>query len=262
MVARLTVLIALAAGLVACGDDEANNVGSKTPAQAVQAASDALGEVRSFRMDGYLVDRAEGRFEFDVDVVMPGRVRLAFAERGMRAEVIAIRDEGWMKASRGFWRENTNDQVADLLAGKWVRMPPASIRDFQYFLNIADPRLVGRCLVGTRLGTLVRGGSATVGGRDAVVVRDRGDKPGTAPGDIYIAATGRPLPLHMKQTGPERPGGTDDPVCSSSDDDDDSDSVAGELRFRDYDADIEIEPPKDALDLERLHEQIAPRSTA
>lgn len=261
-------LFAVVVGLVGCGADEApeqkpNGVRSVSPAKAVKAASDALGDVRSFRMDGFQVDSEDGRLEFELAVVLPGRVRFVFREKGTRVEVIAISGEAWMNASREFWSENSPDTpgVARLLAGRWVRMPSSSVRELQFFLNIADPDLVGRCLIGYEFGRLRRGKTAKVGGRGALIIRDAGKEPGTAPGDLYLATVGPPLPLHFRQTGPEKPGGKRDPVCTSSDADD-STTLDAEYRFRDYNEDIEIEPPKDVLDLERLLEQADPGSPA
>ena len=236
---------------------------SQAPERSVRAASAALGEVRSFRMDGYQVDSDDGRLEFDLAVALPGRIRFVFREKRTRVEVIAIKDEAWMNGSREFWSENAPDTpgVAELLAGKWVRMPASSVRELQFFLNIADPKLTGRCIIGNRFGTLRRVRTARVGGREAVIVRDAGERPGTAPGDLYLATTGPPLPLHFRQTGREKAGGKRDPLCSSREADD-SLTLDAEYRFRDYNADIEIEPPKDVLDLERLLEQARPGSPA
>jgi len=260
MALRLAALALLLASLAACGsDDGANGVGSRTPGQAVQAASEALGQVKSFRMDGYQVDSDDGRMEIELEVVLPGRIRFAIEEAEGEVEVIAVSGVAWMKGDRRFWRRNAGDRTraAAVLADRWVRMPAAMVRGLQFFLNVADPSLVGRCVIGTRFGRLTRGRAATVGGRKAIVIEDAGGRPGTAPGDLYIAATGRPLPLHFKQRGRERPGGPRDPDCSPPESDE-SITVDAEYRFRDYDADIEIEPPKDVLDLERLLEQARP----
>jgi hypothetical protein len=75
------------------------------------------------------------------------------------------------------------------------------------FLVIADPALIGRCMIGTHLGTLSKVGTGEVDGKPTVVIEDKGDVPGGAPGKAYIATKGEPLPLRVTQTGRRRPAG-------------------------------------------------------
>jgi hypothetical protein len=80
------------------------------------------------------------------------------------------------------------------------------------------------------------------------VILDKGDRPGTSPGRLYIAATGEPLPLRTIATGPERPGGKKDPRCDS-----DTPTRAGdEVLFSRYDEPLDITAPPDALDLGKV----------
>ena len=64
------------------------------------------------------------------------------------------------------------------------------------------PKDVGYCLV-KEAGTVTNAGARTVAGEDVVVLTDKGDKPGTSPGELYLPASGPALPTRLRQTGPE-----------------------------------------------------------
>ncbi len=80
------------------------------------------------------------------------------------------------------------------------------------------------------------------------MILDKGDRPGTSPGRLYVAATGEPLPLRTIATGPERPGGKQDPLCDS-----DTPTRAGvEVLFNRYNEPWTSTAPPDAIDLGKL----------
>jgi hypothetical protein len=108
-----------------------------------------------------------------------------------------------------------------------------------------DVTTLSRCLVKDH-GTLTKGGAATVNDEPAVVIIDKGDRPGTAPGKMFVAARGDPLPLRFVATGQERPGGTKDPLCNDSS----SHAHRGDtLTLSKYNESLEIAPPEGAVDL-------------
>ena len=109
---------------------------------------------------------------------------------------------------------------------------------------------MGYCLV-KEAGTVTKAGARTVAGEQVVVLTDKGDKPGTSPGELYVPASGPALPTRVRQTGPEKAGGTPDPRCEDDDGDNTNDS---DVRLSDYDKPVDIEAPKGALDLEDLQQ--------
>jgi pimeloyl-ACP methyl ester carboxylesterase len=83
------------------------------------------------------------------------------------------------------------------------------------FIALTKPATLGLCLLGQRLGTLSVAGEGSVGGRGATVLSDAGDLPGSAPGRIYVAASGAPLPLRLTVAGAFRSGGRTDAACDT-----------------------------------------------
>jgi hypothetical protein len=43
-----------------------------------------------------------------------------------------------------------------------------------------------------------------------------GNLPGSAPGTLYVAASGTPLPLAATEPGPQKPGGAPDRFCGEA----------------------------------------------
>lgn len=224
------------------GDNGANGVESKPPEQVLADAAAALREVKSFHAVAKEGKGGKGR-RLQADVAVPGKLRVEFEQAGASASMIVIDDSNYVNANAAFWKQQADagDQAAQL-AGRWFKAPSSVGSDLT---KEFDPARLSRCLVKGH-GTLSRGGTATVGGRPAVVIVDRGDRPGTNPGRLYVAATGDPLPLRMIATGRERPGGSKDPECDA----DDSPATPGdEVVLSGYDEPVDIEEPAAAVDL-------------
>lgn len=107
---------------------------------------------------------------------------------------------------------------------------------------------LSRCLA-VGHGTLKRGGTATVGGRAAVVIVDAGDKPGTTPGKLYVATDGPAFPLRILSTGTTRPGGVADPVCKGTSGLHDAGT---DVTFTAFDQSLHIAAPAKAISLSQL----------
>jgi hypothetical protein len=101
----------------------------------------------------------------------------------------------------------------------------------------------------TQYGAITKKATGNVGGQATVVLHDDGDTPGGEPGDLYVAAKGRPLPLRVTQTGPTKRGKSADPKC-----DDDSKTTASDVTLSRFDEPPKITPPPNALDLDALSE--------
>jgi hypothetical protein len=237
---------------VGCGGGGAkpNGVEKQTPKQILASVSAALGRVHSFHLAGTFTDK-DGDSTVDGDVVLPGQVRLNIKNGARSADVVVAGDSAYLRGNKAFYESlgGNSARVAALLAGKWIKTP-VSEAGFDEFLVIADPALIGRCMIGTHLGTLSKVGTDEVDGKPTVVIEDKGNVPGGSPGKAYIATKGDPLPLRVTQTGPETPGGTPDKQCKESRDT--SDQSASDLRLSDWNKDIEIEVPKDAIDPSQL----------
>jgi hypothetical protein len=247
-VALLTlILIATVAG---CGSDsnesssnDANGIESKAPQQALEETAAALRQVESFHIEG---TQARGTEVVKADFAGSKKLRLDVRQRDATARMVLIDGSVYMNANAPFWRRAEAGDVAKELDGRWLKVPGAE-GDLQKIAKEVDPAHLSRCLLKDH-GTLAAGGTAKVRGQPAVVILDKGDRPGTSPGRLYIAATGEPLPLRTIATGPERPGGKKDPRCDS-----DTPTRAGdEVLFSRYDEPLDITAPPDALDLGKV----------
>jgi hypothetical protein len=249
-------LISLAAA--GCGDDSnngssgagganganASGVESKSPQQILEDTAAALQDVKTFHVEG---EEGAGKKATSVkgDIGLPKQLRIEFTRRGATATMIVVNGSLYVKANAAFWREEQGGKAAKEIADRWIKAP-ASTGDLRSLTKQLDPATLSRCLLKDH-GTLAHGGKATVDGRQAVVIVDKGDRPGTAPGKLFVAATGEPLPLRTLATGNERPGGAKDPLCDSEDDS--PTHVGDTATFSRYDEPLNISAPPAAIDV-------------
>jgi hypothetical protein len=245
--ARLAAAVAVVPAVTAfgCGGSSSDTNGeeSKPAAQIVSDAAAALKRVHSLHMEGKETLGDEPT-SLEADLEPPGKVSLTFDQRGATASIIAVNGSVYIKANAAYLKKQDAGAAVEALAGKWFKSP-ASAGDFKDLTKSLDVATLSRCL-GRDHGTLSVGGKATVNGQPAVVVVDKGDKPGGTPGKLFVATKGEPLPLRVVSTGNQRPGGKEDPDCNSSD----SRGFAGdELNFSKYNEPLKIAAPPDAVSL-------------
>ena len=126
--------------------------------------------------------------------------------------------------------------------GQGARVGSESVRSLLVKLS---PKYLASCYA-TGLGTLSNNGVKTLDGRKVIVLEDKGDKPGTAPGLLYVAAEGPFLPLREVQTGPSKPGGKRDKRCDAGDDK----TTTADVTYSQYNRVPRLKAPRGALSLE------------
>jgi hypothetical protein len=246
-----TVLVLALAG---CGGDDGGSgsggdLASKEPKAILDDVSAALGKVRSYHVEGTQSDK-DGRSTLTGDVSAGGDVRFRMTVAQSKLELIAVGDRTYMKADRAFWSSRggaAGPRIANLLADRWVIAPDEAGGELRGSLDQLLPRNLAYCVTRTS-GTVSKRGTEKLDGHDVVVLTDKGDKPGTSPGEMYVSTTGPALPLRVVQTGPEKPGGTNDPRCG----DDDSSTTASDVRLSDFDEPVDVKAPPNPLDLTTL----------
>ena len=259
-VSNLRLMLAPCAALVlaaGCGGSSSSSTStgsgdqsSKAPGQILADMRSALAGVDSYHLDGSFTDK-DGETRLAGDVAAPGSLRLKLEQGGNTVSMVIVGSQTYLRANRGFWKAQagvSQPKVLKLLSDRWVKVPEASAADVRKLIAEFTPKNLGHCLT-AQVGTISKRGTATVDGRKTVVLVDKGDRPGTSPGELYVAATGPTLPLRLRQTGPDRPGGRKDPRCGDSSD---STTKSGEVRFSRYGEPLHISPPPGALDLESL----------
>ncbi len=219
---------------------------SKSPEQIVEQSASALEDARSFHLEGTV--RVDGkRTAVKADFEQPGKLRMSFGQGAVDASIITTGSALYIKANEAFWKQQQVGEAASSLAGRWFRSP-ASGKEISDLTKDIDPKVLGDCLRRDH-GSLEHGGTATVDGQQTVVIIDKGDKPGTAPGKLFVAATGKPFPLRLVATGPPKPGGKPDPRCDDDEGDDEEAQAGDVLTFSKFDEELGIKPPPKAVDL-------------
>ena len=233
-------LASLAIGAGCGGDsaDESNGVESKPAAEILAESARALGRVKTFHIDA--TEASSARIKADIG--LPKELSLSLKDKASSASMIVANGSFYMKGNPAWWREVDAGPDSEEIAGRWFKVPLALAEELTQYLN---PKTLGRCLVKDH-GTLAKGGTATIFGQRAVVLIDKGDKPGTAPGKLYVAATGEPLPLRLVTTGKQRPGGPKRPECGDTGTPAEPGDVA---TFSGYNEPLDISAPPGALDL-------------
>ena len=241
--------------LAGCGagdDADGGDLASKPPEQILADMSAELAKVRSYHVEG-TQDDEDGHSTLAADVTAGGAARLAVNNAGKRFDLVLAGGRSYMRANRAFWSAQggpNGAKLARLLGDRWVIAPPSTSGSLNALLKELAPRTLARCAAKDH-GTITHAGTATVAGQDAVMLADKGERPGTSPGLLSVAAKGRPLPLRVTQTGPDKPGGKPDPSCGN---DGSSTTKASDLRFSRFDAPLRIAAPRKALDLGALQQ--------
>lgn len=247
--------------LAACGSGRSSSRGeaTKPTAQILADASTALQHVHSFQIEGTSTDKG-GSLRLSGGFSLPGKLRATLSQGTGTLRLIVVGQNAYLSANHAFWAAKTNPRVAALLAGHWVKVPGNSTPGFGELLAATNPATIGHCLVGLHRGTTTKVGTATVNGRAAVILKDRGDTPGSSPGLLYVASSGPTLPLRTVQTGPRRPGGGRDASCNETDTS--STTITETINYVGYNRPTAIAAPANALDLSQLMRRLPPPSSA
>ena len=263
----VSVILATGLGLSACGDDGGGKGGAnggggsggspsgdasasafagKSPEQILDEVVEALRGVRSYHVEGRVVDE-DGRGSFAGDISTSGPSRLRFEQGGQRFQIVLIGADTYMRANSAFWRKQAggSGQVVRLLADKWVRSRSRA-GDLREVFDELSPRTLANCLTKEH-GKLSNKGQGKVGDQETIVLHDDGNAPGGAPGDLHVAASGKPFPLRAVQTGPQRSGKSSDPKCQ-----DDNETKESDISLSRFDEPARISAPKGAVDLDKL----------
>jgi len=217
-------------------------VESKPPRAILADAAAAFRRVESFHLEG-TQGAGKKATRVKADVGLPAKLRLTIGQGDAAATIIVVDRSLYIRANAAFWKEQGAGQAGQQLAGRWLKTPAGS-GELQSVTKDLDPETLASCLVKGH-GTLENGGTTTVDGQEAVVIVDKGDRPGTAPGKLFVAATGEPLPLRTLATGAERPGGKKDPKC----DDSTATRAGDEATFSDYNEPLDLSAPPGAVEV-------------
>jgi uncharacterized lipoprotein YbaY len=212
-----------------------NGEAAKPAPQILADAARAVRSARSYELQATISEHHQlQRLRL---VTAPGNsLELTGATGSAAYQVISVRSGTFARGNVAFWRQR-DPAHANLLADRWIRLPPSGARVLLATFAQLAPTNLARCLVEGH-GRLSVAGRMTVGGRAAVLVHDAGNVPGGQPGDLAVAATGTPYPLRLTTSGSTRAGGRVD-VCN----DGKASGAEGSLTFSQFNRVREILPP-------------------
>jgi len=214
---------------------------AKPPAQILTDAASALRHAHGFAMQGS-VNQGKQVVRVKLTTTSPSAIDLSFILGPSSAELIGLPKASYIKANATFWRAQAGPNAVKL-AGKWIEVPSTSAHSLTSSLGGLSPSVLPRCLAENH-GTLTHGGTTTVNGQSAIVIKDAGDKPGSTRSLLAVAATGTPYPLQYTATGAQRAGGPVD-VCNSGK----ASNARGSLTFSEFGSVPPIKAPAGAIKL-------------
>ena len=228
----------------------AAGAGSARASRILASAERAIDRVHSFHLaaTGMVAGKSlsiSGSFE------LPGRADIVERYGAGTIQLRAIGATVYFRADAGYYKaEGVTGAALAKVNGRWISATSAQIPTLAGFVALTKPTTLGLCLLGQHLGTLSVAGVATVGGRRATVLANAGDLPGSAPGRIYVAASGTQLPLRVTVSGAFRSGGKTDTGCGNAG------TVPGEVGtdelIGDFNAPLAISAPSGAVSLASL----------
>jgi hypothetical protein len=241
----VAVLAVGAGGAVAVGQDEA----SKSPQQVIADVKRDLAKVKSYHL--VVTDKADPGTTFSADIFASGASRVVIRQKSTTVRVISLGKTSYINGDAAYWKAivkgSTGSKVAKKLAGKWVKVP-ASDNSTGSITAEFSPKRLASC-IDSGLGTLSNKGKRSIAGQDAVVIEDKGDKPGTAPGLLYVSAQAPNLPLRLTQTGAAKPGGKADAACGDDGSDDNDTKSRTDATFSKYNKIDAVRAPHGAITL-------------
>jgi hypothetical protein len=235
--------------LAACGGGSSGEA-DKTPDQIL---SDAVAALKSTKTLHLVANEnssstpdpnggSSGPVKIVADIQTPNAVSGSITEAGATGHFVVTNGKFYLQG-RDLIAKLGGQAAVDVVGDKWVLVPASA--SSSGVADLADMNKLATCLQ-QQHGTLSKGGSATVNGQDTVIVVDKGDKPGTQPGKLYVATSGTAYPLKFEQTGSVTPGGDTSGPCASTS------NSTGSATFSDFNKSVTVTPPPNPLDLSSL----------
>ena len=183
----------------------------------VAQASTSLSRMRSVQVVVSGKSRRYPRYTIAVAVQLPGRLSMSISQGHASMALRLVGARVYVRASRQFWaRLPSTAHAAPLLANRWIAEPAEANPAAVALEKWTRGRTLARCWALGRTGALSYDGTGQVDGISTVVVRDRGNLPGTTPGLMSISAAAPRMLLREVQTGPTRSGGDTNGSCQLS----------------------------------------------
>lgn len=214
--------------LAGCGgsgrkESSSNGEASKPANQVLADAKAAATKASSVHVAGSIVS---GGTPIKLDLSMAGGkgAKGSMSTSGLSFNLVRVGDTLYIQGTDAFYKHFAGAAVAQLLHGKWLK---ASATEGQ-LKSLAPLTNINALFTGisTHHGKLVNEGAKTYNGRKVVQIRDTSDN-----SKLYVATTGKSYPVAIV-------GGKK--------------NQSGTITFGDWNANVSLSPPKNALDISQL----------
>jgi hypothetical protein len=220
-------LLLTAVLLAGCGSGhqkaQSNGEASKPANQVLANAKAAATAAATVHVSGSIVSGATP-IKLDLSMARDKGATGSMSTNGLSFNLIRVGDTLYIKGSDEFYKHFAGAAVAQLLHGKWLK---ASATHGQ--LKSLAPLTNIRALwagISANHGKLENKGATAFQGQRVVEIRDTSDN-----SKLYVAATGKPYPVAIV-------GGKK--------------NQSGTVTFGDWNANVSLSPPSNALDISKL----------
>lgn len=202
-----------------------NGIEAKSADEILSAATAAFAKATSVHLKGTVVESGD---TIGLDLTLGtaggrGTMRAPIAKGKSVSISILNTKRGVYFKSLQMWRSVGGAQMADLIGDRWVLVPKNN-SEFKDFEQMTDLKKFAKDVLDTNE-TVVKGKTTVIDGVPAIGLRG-------SDGTLYVATTGTPYPIKIVPKKPARPGEG--------------------LAFLDYDAPLDLTPPADPIDLNKL----------
>src|SRR6516165_11542995 len=155
-------LLLVAAALAACGSsDSSNNIATKPAAEILAATKLAAEGAKAVHVSGS-IDNGGRPVGLDVNLLAGSGARGRLSENGLSFELIQTGGSVYIKGSPAFYRRIGGAAAAQLLQGRWLKVP-ASSPEFASLSSLTDLHQLVDTALSTH-GGVAKNGTTTVNG--------------------------------------------------------------------------------------------------
>lgn len=228
----VTALLLLAALLGGCGggsgssgssaSSASNGISAETPSQILAAAKAAADSASSVHVAGSIAS-ASAPITLNLELLAGKGGRGQISENGLSFNLIQIGDIAYISGSPAFYSHFGGPAVAQLLEGKWLKVPSSS-GDFSTLGSLTNLSQILNTALADH-GTLAKGAVTTVDGTKVLSVTDVSHG-----GTLYVATTGKPYPIAITKSG----------------------KTGGKISFDRWNEPVTLTAPQNSIDLSQL----------
>jgi hypothetical protein len=222
----VTALVLVAALLGGCGSSgstsSSNGIAAKTPAEILTAAKAAADSASSVHVSGSIVS-GSSPITLNLELLAGKGGRGQISENGLSFNLIQVGGTAYISGSPAFYSHFGGAAAAQLLEGKWLKVPSSS-GNFSTLGSLTNlSQLLDTALADH--GKLAKGVTTTVDGQKVLSVTDVSHG-----GTLYVATTGKPYPIEISKDG----------------------KSGGKILFDRWNAPVTLTAPKNSIDLSQL----------